>query len=51
MNAPGQSGTPDSVHYADLAALWEKGGMFPLAFSDGAVQANAKNTLTLAPRR
>jgi acyl-homoserine lactone acylase PvdQ len=51
MNAPGQSGSPDSVHYSDLAALWEKGGTFPLAFSDAAVQANTKNTLTLTPHR
>jgi penicillin amidase len=51
MNAPGQSGSPDSPHFSDLAKLWEKGEMFPLAFSDAAVQANAVNTLTLTPRR
>jgi penicillin amidase len=51
MNAPGQSGSPDSVHYSDLATLWRKGGTFPLAFSDVAVQAGTKNTLTLAPRK
>ena len=51
MNAPGQSGSAESVHFSDLAALWEKGEVFPLVFSDAAVQANAKDTLTLTPRK
>jgi penicillin G amidase len=51
MNAPGQSGSPGSVHFSDLAALWEKGEAIPLAFSDAAVQASAMNTLILTPRQ
>jgi penicillin G amidase len=51
MNAPGQSGSPDSAHFSDLAALWEKGESVPLAFSDAAVRAATKSTLTLMPRR
>jgi penicillin amidase len=51
MNAPGQSESPDSPHFSDLARLWSKGEMFPLVFSDEAVQDNAEATLTLLPRR
>jgi penicillin amidase len=50
MNAPGQSGSPGSPHFGDLAAGWAGGQYFPLAFSDRAVQANAQNTLMLVPR-
>jgi penicillin amidase len=48
-NAPGQSGSPRSAHFSDLAKLWAAGEYFPLAFSDAAVQANAESTLTLQP--
>jgi penicillin amidase len=50
INAPGQSGSPDSPHFADLAALWSDGKPFPLAFTDQAVNAHAASTLTLTPR-
>lgn len=50
MNAPGQSESPGSPHFGDLAAAWAAGEYFPLAFSDRAVQANAQNTLMLVPR-
>jgi penicillin amidase len=50
-NAPGQSGSPASPHFADLAKLWAAGEYFPLAFSDGAVQAAAETTLMLVPRQ
>jgi penicillin G amidase len=49
-NAPGQSGSPRSAHFSDLAKPWAAGEYFPLVFSDAAVQANAESTLTLAPR-
>ncbi len=49
INAPGQSGWPDSPHYKDLAALWAEGKTVPLAFSAAAVQAAAQSTLTLTP--
>jgi penicillin amidase len=50
MNAPGQSGSPGSPHFGDLAAGWAAGQYFPFPFSDRAVQANAQNTLMLVPR-
>jgi penicillin amidase len=50
-NAPGQSGSPASAHFADLAKLWAAGEYFPLLFSDNAVQAAAGTTLTLVPRK
>jgi penicillin amidase len=51
INAPGQSESPDSAHFADLAVLWSAGEMAPLLFSDAAVKANAESTLMLVPRR
>jgi len=51
MNAPGQSGSPASLHFSDLARRWASGEDVPLAFSDAAVQANAESTLTLLPFR
>ena len=50
INAPGQSGSPESPHFADLLTLWSEGQSFPLAFSERAVQARAVATLTLTPR-
>ena len=50
-NAPGQSGSPASPHFADLAKLWAAGEYFPLLFSDSAVQAAAETTLTLMPKQ
>jgi penicillin amidase len=50
INAPGQSESPDSPHFADLVTLWAEGQRFPLAFSERAVGANAAATLTLIPR-
>lgn len=51
MNAPGQSGSPASPHFSDLARRWARGDDVPLAFSDAAVQAHAESTLTLVPHR
>jgi acyl-homoserine lactone acylase PvdQ len=51
MKAPGQSGSPSSAHFADLARLWSAGASMPLVFSDRAVDASAESTLTLMPRR
>jgi penicillin G amidase len=50
INAPGQSGSPDSPHFADLVRLWSAGEEFPLVFSDSAVEANAASTLMLIPK-
>ena len=49
-NAPGQSGSAASPHFADLASLWTAGAYVPLAFSGDAVRAGADKTLTLVPR-
>jgi acyl-homoserine lactone acylase PvdQ len=50
MAAPGQSGSPESGHFADLAKLWSEGASIPLAFTDGAVNAHAETTLVLSPK-
>jgi penicillin amidase len=49
-NAPGQSGSPGSPHFRDLAPLWAAGEYIPLSFGDRAVQASAESTLTLVPQ-
>lgn len=51
MNAPGQSGSPASPHFSDLAQRWAKGEDVTLAFTDAAVQSQAESTLTLVPQR
>ncbi len=47
MAPPGQSGSPSSVHYDDLAAAWARGDEVPLPFSADAVQAAARDMLML----
>lgn len=49
VNAPGQSGDPASRHYRDLAAKWQSGSYFPLAYSRAAVTANASRKVVLKP--
>jgi len=51
INAPGQSELPGTAHFEDLAGRWAAGEYFPLAFTETAVNANAKSTLTLVPTR
>ena len=51
MNAPGQSGSPASPRFADLARRWAAGERVALPFTEAAVQANAESTLTLTPAR
>jgi penicillin amidase len=48
--APGQSGSPGSPHFSDLAAPWAAGEYFPLLFTASAVRASTTKTLTLHPR-
>jgi penicillin G amidase len=50
ITAPGQSGSPDSAHFADLAKLWSQGKSIPLAFTEAAVQSHADATLVLNPK-
>jgi len=49
VNTPGQSGDPFSAHYRDLFPLWAAGDYFPLAFSDAAVEAAARDEFDLSP--
>ena len=51
VNAPGQSESPASRHRADDVEAWSKGTLTPLPFSDAAVQAAARETLMLVPKR
>ena len=50
-NTPGQSGQPGSPFYGNLLPLWADDVYFPLAFSSGAVEANAAHRLTLNPAK
>ncbi len=49
VGLPGQSGEPDSPHFADLAAAWRDGGYFPLRYSPAAVAEGAETVLKLEP--
>jgi penicillin amidase len=49
INAPGQSGDPRSLHYADLAPLWARGDYVPMLYSRDAVDAAAERTIVLTP--
>jgi penicillin amidase len=45
----GESGEPGSGHYTDQAEAWIAGRLWPLPFSDAAVQRAAESRETLAP--
>ena len=49
INAPGQSGQPESPHYDDLLALWARNEHFPLVYSREAVEKQARERLRLVP--
>lgn len=50
INLPqGESGEPGSAHYTDQAPAWIEGRLWPLPFSDAAVQRTALQRETLAP--
>jgi penicillin G amidase len=49
VNAPGESGQPESPHYKDLAPLWRDGKYFPLAYSRQAVEKVTVDRLELLP--
>jgi penicillin amidase len=49
INAPGQSGQPQSKHYDDLLPLWLTARYFPLSYSKSAVDAVTVDTLYLTP--
>jgi penicillin amidase len=50
VNTPGQSGQPESQHYADLLPLWRDGKYFPLLYSKDAVEKHATDKLVLEPK-
>lgn len=45
----GESGQPGSPHYNDESAAWTGGKLLPLPYSEAAVRASSKETLTLHP--
>ncbi len=47
INTPGQSGNPDSPHYADLFTLWAENGYFPVFFSKEKVKSVAESKTVL----
>jgi len=49
INAPGQSGDPDSPHYADLAPLWAQGEYVPMLYGREAVDAATETRIVLQP--
>lgn len=50
-NSPGQSGDPDSSHYADLLEMWADGGYFPLLYSRPRIELAAEGITLLKPKR
>lgn len=50
VNAPGQSGSPASPHYDDMAAPWATGGYVPLLFDQINSASPNQETLILQPR-
>jgi penicillin amidase len=50
MNSPGQSGNPDSPHYADLFEPWARGDAFPLAYTRERVESVTEQRFVLRPR-
>lgn len=50
-NTPGESGNPESPHYADLAESWAQGKYHPMPFSRKAVEAATSHRFTLTPSR
>ena len=49
VNAPGQSGDPDSPHYRDLAGMWLTGDYFPLLYSRSKVLEATRQRIVLQP--
>lgn len=49
INAPGQSGYPDSPHYRDLTPMWSRGEYVPFLYSDAAVEAAVEMRIVLLP--
>ena len=50
-NVPGESGNPDSPHYADLIDEWASGRYHPMPYSRLAVEQATEERITLLPGR
>jgi len=48
-NMPGESGDPDSPHYADLIDDWTNGRYHPMPFTRKAVEAATRERINLIP--
>jgi penicillin amidase len=46
-NTPGQSGNPDSRHYADLFKMWAEGRYFPVLYSREKIESAAEKITVL----
>ena len=51
LNAPGQSGDPDSPHYRDLFDIWAGDRYFPIFFSRAKVDSVTESITVLQPAR
>ncbi|RFB86077.1 penicillin acylase [Rhizobium leguminosarum bv. trifolii] len=49
INNPGQSGVPDSAHYADLGASWSKGEYKPLVYTRKRIDEVTSQKIILSP--
>jgi penicillin amidase len=49
INSPGQSGDPESPHYADLFGIWADGGAVPMLWTRAAVEAATSRVFELRP--
>jgi penicillin amidase len=49
-NVPGESGDPESSHYADLTDDWASGRYHPMPFTRKAVEASAAERVWLRPK-
>ncbi len=49
VNVPGQSGNPESPHYADLAPVWARQDHVPMLYGRAAVDAATETIITLTP--
>jgi len=50
INAPGQSGSPASTNYDDMAVRWASADDVPLSFDQSKANSEAREVLTLQPR-
>lgn len=49
INAPGQSGRPDSPHYGDHALTWARRGYRPLLYTRAAIEAATRHLIQIVP--